>query len=505
MKKALLILISAMLALALLAGCITQDTGGQTNRQGSGDDQKQIITCRYVLPGSAPTDIDVVEPMINEAMQKAGVNVELKREYIPWEAWEQKTNMYLSTGEVFDLLNVMNDIIPISSYVSRGALADITDIMNQYGSNILATNPDIMMDAVKVNNRIYGIPAFWVEFSHSPEMTIRLDILRKYNLPVPKNMEELTETFEIVMSKWEGPEKPYIPIIGAQTTKFGLAQKGYDSWPFWVYDNFIYVNQHGMVANYFETEEFKQDCKWARLWYQKGLIHPDVLVFKSDQLNAQLDSGNWFIHAGTIGSIDNIKKNYPDIAVDDFAFLNFNPEKPNLRPYGTRNMNAVPKSSKNPEAGVMFINWLYANQENYDLYMYGREDIDYEKTGARTRKVLLKEGQSVPAYFADDWMIGNIKYLRTSETTPTATIEMLYTIDTTAVNSIAASFTYDASDVMAELANVRTEIQASIAPIACGVVDYETELPKALEKLKAAGMDKVINEYKTQFEAFRKK
>lgn len=466
---------------------------------------QEVIVCKYVLPGSQPVDYEVVEAMINSKMKEDGVGVELKRQYIPWDAWDQKVNIMLSTGEEFDLLNVMNDRTPVSSYVGKGALADITQFIDQYGDNIKKINPDIMMDAVKVNDKAYAIPAFWVEFSHSPEITIRTDILKEYNLSVPKSFEELTAAFETVMKNWKGDQKPYIPLTGSTVYDFGMAQKSYDSWPFWVYDQMFYVNQNdGTVKNFFETEEFKKDCQNARTWYEKGLINPDVLVFKSEQLNAQLDSGNWFVHPGTYGSsIDNIKKNYPNITVDDFEFLNFNPEKPNLRPYGTRNMNAVPITSKHPEVGVKFINWLYANQENYDLYMYGREGKDYNKKGERGREDIIDAAQNRPLYYADDWMIGNLTYSRQAGNSPTITNKMLFNIDEAAVNSIAGSFVFDATNVKAEIANVRTEMAASIAPIASGVLDYNKAFPAALEKLKKAGIEKVINEYKTQFDAFR--
>ncbi len=508
-KRIILLILITALGAALLTACFDTGVGSQgTTKSTAGntiESASEVITCKYVLPGDKPVEYEAVEEMINEKMLADGVGVKLQRQYIAWDAWDQKVNIMLSTGEEFDLLNVMNDVTPISFYVSKGALTDITEYMNQYGSAIKKVNPDIMIEAAKVKDRIYAIPAFWVEFSHSPEMTIRLDILKKYNLPVPKSFEELTETFQIVMEKWEGDRKPYIPLIGSKVYKFGLDHKSYDTWPFWVYDDIFYVNQNtSEVKCYFETEEFKQDCQNANDWYKKGLINPDVLVFKSEHLNSQLDSGDWFGHAGTYGnSIDNIKKNYPNITVDDFEFLNFFPNKPNLRPYGTRNMNAVPVTSKNPEAGVKFINWLYSNQDNYDLYLYGREGIDYIKKGDRKREDIIDLAKGRPLYFADDWMIGNLNFSRQAGNSPAATSKILFNVDETAVDSIAGGFVFDATSIQAELANVRTEIAAYMTPIACGVVEYDKAYPEAIEKLRAAGLEKVMNTYRTQFEAYK--
>lgn len=518
MKKVIALLIAFAMMGTLLAGCGSGKTSientstvkpaatAESTANAETTKPQEVVKCKYVLPGSKPVDYDKVETEINKKMLADGVGVELERQYIAWDAWDQKTNLMLSTGEEFDLLNVMNDKTPLAVYVSRGALADITSAIDQYGDNIKRLNPPIMMGSVTVNSKLYAVPAFWVEFANNPELTVRLDILKQFNISVPTTVEELTSAFETVMKNWKGKDKPYFSRIGKDAGPFNIAWKTYDTFPFNVIDKLFYVNQDGTVKAFPETEEFKKDSQLARSWYKKGLINPDVLVYKEEQQRSQLDSGNWVFHAGTFGNSveQTIKKNYPTITVDDFGFLNMAPEKPNLRPFGTRNMNAVPVTSKNPEAGVKFINWLYASQENYDLYMYGREGIDFKKIGDKNREDINDQAQNRPLYYADDWMIGNLAYLRPSLGAPTITNKVLFNIDKTAADSIAGNFAFDATNVKAELANVRTVMAANIAPIMSGVVDYDKAYPAALEKLKEAGLDKVMAEYKTQFEIYRK-
>lgn len=521
MKRIIVLIVAMAMSLTLFAGCGGKgNTQEDTTQEGANtttaaekteaeapeiaEVPQEKLICKFVLPGQASQDYGLVAPEINKKLAADGVGIELDRVYIPWDAWEQKVNIMLSTGEEFDLLNVMNDWIPLSTYVGRGALADITQIIDQYGENIKKLNPEIMMNSAKVNDKMYAVPAFWVEFSRGPELTIRKDLLRENNLEVPKNIDELTSAYETVMKNWKGKEKLYLPLIGSNATAFGLAWKSYDSWPFTVVDKIFYVNQNGDVKAFVETEEFKKDCQLARSWYQKKLINPDVLVFKVEQLNNQLSTGNWFAHCGTYGeAVENLQKNFPNITVDDFEFVTFNPEKPNLRPYGTRNLNAVPATSKNPEVGVKFINWLYANQDNYNLFMYGIEGTHYKKIGDKAREAIVDPALKMPRYVSDDWMIGNLEYLLPASNTPVATRNALFTIDETAVNSVAANFVFDATNVKAEIANVKTELQASIAPIVTGVLDYDKYYPAALDKLKKAGLDKVVAEYKLQFDAFR--
>lgn len=494
MKKALTLLLAVIMISGILAGCGSNNETSGTNK---------TVKCIYLVPGDEPTDLAIVQGLINDKMAADGVGVELEFKYIPWDAWDQKINIALSTNEKFDMFHVMNDRVSLASYASRGALADITEAVNQYGENIKKYNPDIMMKAGQVGEKQYGIPAYWVEFSINPQITIRKDIMREYGITeMPTTFEELTAAYEKVMKEWKGAQKPYVMLIGSTMSGLNLTAKTYDAWPFVNYEKMINVSQDGTIKNYFETEEFKQDCYNARTWYEKGLINPDVLVFTNDQLNAQLNSGDWFIHLGTYGnSIESIKKNYPDITVDDFGFIDLAPEKPNVRPYGTRNMQAIPLSSEHPEAGVKVVNWIYANQDNYDLFLYGREGVDFKKVEPRNREDIIDPAKNLPLYNFADWMIGSVEYLRPAIGSPTITNELLFNKDKTAVDGICAQFTFDAKNVQTQMADVQTQISAVIAPIASGIKDYDSNIEEALSLLKKAGADDIIKEFKTQFEA----
>lgn len=488
MRKLLALLLCALMTVGLCANLAAAE---------------EVVTLVYVIPGDEPQDLAGGLQAINDKLTADGVGIQLELRYYPWDAWDQRINIMLSTGEKFDLFHVMNDRVSLSNYASRGALADISPYLEEFGQNILDVCPEIMMKSGQVGGLQYAIPAYWMESALDPELTIRKDILDKLGLDVPTSFAELTETFEQVMAQWDGNQKPYIPIIGANSARFGLASMEYDEWPYVIYDKVFYVDQDGNVKNFFETEVFKRDCENARLWYEKGLISPDILTTTSDQLNNQLTSGDWFVFPGTVGDITQIANNYPDITVDDFISLTFAPEKTRVRPYGTRNMNAVPASSEHPEAAVKFFNWVYASQENYDLFVYGREGIDYEKVEPNSKLPLSDVATGTPPYYFSEWMAGNVKYLRLSVTAPKATNDLLYTVNTSAADGYASMFAFDASNVQTEYADVQTQILAVIAPIATGVQPYAENIDNALAMLKTAGIDKLMEEFQAQLEASR--
>lgn len=490
MKKVYALLLCMLLVIGMLPATLGLAAG------------EELLTCTYVVPGDEPQELAQVLELINAKLKEDGVGIQLILKYIPWDAWDAKLNIMLSTGDKFDLFHVMNDRVTIANYASRGALADITALIDEYGPNIKAACPEMMMRSGQVGSVQYAMPAYWFETALHPEITLRKDLMEKYGIDkVPETFEELTDAYVKVMTEWQGTTKPYLPWIGSTATSFEVDAKNYDSWPYQIYERMFYVNQDGTIKNFFETEEFKQDAYNARLWYEKGLINPDVLMFTPDQNTNQLNSGDWFVHFGTVGNVDVMKANYPDIQVDDFIWLEFAPEKPKIRPFGTRNMNAVPLSSEHPEVGVKFINWLYASQENYDLFLYGREGIDYRVVEPHNREPIINPIMNAELYSFADWMIGNVNYIRPGTTAPKATNDALYTRNETAVTGIASMFTFDASNVQTQMADVQTQISAVIAPIITGVVDYDSNIDEALDLLRKAGIDDLVAEFQRQYEA----
>lgn len=478
----------------LLFGCGKKEQNEEEPGTGALND---TVECLYVVPGEAPKDQGAGLAAINEKMAADGVGVTLKVEYIPWDSWDQKINSMLSTGEEFDLFQVMNDRVPLVDYVARGVLADISDEIRHYGGNIVKLNPETMMRSGQVNGIQYAIPAYWMESAVEPELFLRKDLMEKYGIEkVPETWEELTKAMETVIENWEGEEKPYLLLTGSNTSRFVYPEKTYEEWPFAVYDRIFYVDQEGNVENYFKTNAFKKDCLYAADWYRRGIIDPDCMTVTSEQADDQMQTGNYFL--GASDNIEVLREYYPDITVDDFVRVELAPDKPDIRSYGTRNMNAVPLSSRHPEAAVKVVNWIYESQENYDLFMYGREGIDYVKEEPHNRRVLMNDGDIVPGYSFADWMMGNIHYVRPSVTSPAEFTERIYTYNENAVEGYAAQFIFDAAPVQTEYANVMAVITEFINPMACGVKEYASNIDDVLEKLDRAGAQKLIDEFKRQ-------
>lgn len=484
MKKWVSLLCALVLTLSMLPAVMA-----------SADD---MVTVKYVIPGSEKDDTATVMEAVNAKLaQDLGIQVELVS--IPWDVWDQKLNLMLSTGEEFDLFHVMQDRVSFATYYSRGGLADLTDAIETYGSSIKSTIAQNVLDAAKIDGRYYCIPTFWCELGVEGSFTYRADVLEKYGLEVPTTPAELLDTLEEAISKWEGDETPYLPLLAnynPSSTHMTVLHSQYDSYPFNVVDGLFMVDQEGNVQSWVESEEFKADADWAHEAYERGLIDPDVLTTTEEQQIDKLQRGEFVFHLGTCDYYQDTVEYIPELKLDDIKVARLNSDKAAIRPWAFKNCNAVSSTSKHVNEAVQFINWLYSDQANFDLFFYGIEGVHYTTNDDGSINVLNSN------WSFSTWMAGNMTYQRYASTMLPAVKQAQYTVDETAVNSIAGGFFFDASTVQTEYSNVQTEMQAVITPIAMGVVSYEDGFESALQRLKDAGLDTVVAEYQRQFNAY---
>ena len=72
---------------------------------------EELTTVVYVVPGDEPKDLAGGVQAINNKLKADGTGVQLEFRYYPWDAWDQKINIMLSTGEKFDLFQVIRSKI----------------------------------------------------------------------------------------------------------------------------------------------------------------------------------------------------------------------------------------------------------------------------------------------------------------------------------------------------------------------------------------------------------
>ena len=102
------------------------------------------------------------------------------------------------------------------------------------------------------------------------------------------------------------------------------------------------------------------------------------------------------------------------------------------------------------------------------------------------------------------WMFGNEFLTKVWQGNPTDIWEQMKKFNSSAVISKAAGFTYDPTPIKTEIAALTGVWTQYKLGLESGTVDPDKTYPEFLQKLKAAGIDKVIAVKQKQLDAWAK-
>lgn len=485
----------------LLAGCSGGNKNAQVNGGGEeGEGAAEKLPVRYLLPGNEPEGLDEVVKAINEKLEADGLNLVYEPTYIAWDAWDQKTNLMMSTGEEFELIAIMHDTKGPNVLAGNGGIIPINDLLDEYGPALKDTIPDWAWESVKTDGKIITIPNFWIDVAMNEGMiTFRVDMLEKFGLQPPKTPEELLHVAEVFQQNWPQDNKDvYIKVLEEPANHLHTT---YETYPFAVVDTLIYVNQEGEVKSWLETEEFKKDIQFMNEAYKRGLIMKDILTAPAEVINQEELAGRYLFRPGDVGINDAVRETFPGARNDAF-YMN---DTIKFRANALRNSNGVSATSPHPEAGIQFLNWVFSDQANFDLVQSGIEGVHWKNTGDNKKDILATTDNGAPVYELANWLLGQVEFNRYPSSIEGERLKRRTTVAEDAVNSVTIGFNFDPTNVASEYANSIAELKTSIYPLMYGVVDYETGFATALQNMKAARMDAVVAEYDKQFQEWRSK
>ncbi|MBN2980301.1 MULTISPECIES: extracellular solute-binding protein [Cohnella] len=291
-KKLLLSLAAFTLAGAALAGC-SGNNGGAAGNSSAGGSSAQPGSSQQA--GAAPTEIKAMtilfgDPPVTEGNKakedlEKRANVKLDISFVPSEAYKDKLSVAVSAGDSYDLLLMEGGKDDkFVNLVQMGAFHDLTPYLENT-ENIKLIDEKVWNN-VRVEGKVYGIPRpRGLYGGGEASFLIRKDWLDKYNLAVPKTLDELTHALEVFKENdpagggktvplalfgAEGASAPG-PFAGTLPIKFALGMP-YD----WAVEN-------GQAVRDAETPEQKAYLDWLREAWSKGLIDKDAPVLKNQQ------------------------------------------------------------------------------------------------------------------------------------------------------------------------------------------------------------------------------
>ncbi|MBO9605387.1 MAG: ABC transporter substrate-binding protein [Paenibacillaceae bacterium] len=443
----------------------------------------------YLLATGPQADTELVEAEVNKIIQPK-INATLKMHLITSSEYDTKMTALLATGEKVDLMFTSNGNMNYSNLVAKGGLVDLTDKLDKLAPDAKKLLADGFLEASAIKGRTYTLAAYkekgsWLGF------TANKTLVDKYKIDITKinSLEDMEPYLKTIKDNEPG----ITPLFAVGASRIPNVNARY-LWNVSPVQSIV-LNQEG-TAYTLELDEpaYMSTLKTLNKYYQAGYIRKDAPVLKATN-----DDKSSVLF--TFGQL----KPYVDVQVSNlfgkpFIFQHFG------KPITTTNdlvgsMMGIPTNSKNPDRVLMFYNMMYTDEKLINLVGRGIEGKHYVKTGdKRIDYAPATEGGKKSGYNPNTtWMYGNqyLTYLMPGE--PDDIWDQFKKFNAESEIVVNLGFNFDSSELKTEVAAIKN-VETEFRPILeTGSVNPDEYVPKFKEKLKAAGIDKVMQEMNKQY------
>ncbi len=515
MKKMISMLLATMLTLSMLAGC---GNGGKTEsntNSGNGtaketaketaknteveapSDNLDPVTLHFIFFGDKKSATDDVWKAIADYTRDT-LNCDYDVQFIAGSDYSDKLLVKAAAGDAWDL-NFDSDWTCYYSMINKDAYMNLDELLPQYAPDLYKVYQEKgVLEAAKNKGHIVALP-WTMSMNNRNFLQWRGDLAEAAGITVDKNS----------LKDYAGVDKFLYELKAAYPDKYIIenaeflgTQEGY------------YDLGHGLVFKLDdpackvvakeEIASFKTSCEYAEKWQKDGLIWKDVLTDQLDH-NVLIDQGKLITKWGTHEFC-----NQNRAWADEGAYWDFTEVYPeglfaNRTPLS--NAICIPDSSENPERTLMFLNMLETDQTLYDMVHYGVVGLTYELDGeAAVFPAGMDASNSNYMEWGGRWGIWKPQFMR-----PDASYsEGFWEREAEFASSKSANvvspldgFSFDSTEVKTELAQRDQIYNDAWKLLAVGQSGgYEKALEKLRDDSQKAGMDKLIEEYQKQVDAF---
>lgn len=475
-KKLSLFLILLVSAALFLVAC-----GGNNSKQNVDEDGAYVI--KWYTIGTPQKDTDKVFEEVNK-YTKEKINAVIDFTQIDWGDYNQKLQVMISSGEQFDLAYV--DGGNYYSYAQKGAFKELDDLLETHGKELKEIlNPDLV-EGIRVNGKIYGIPAN-KEVARQTVYTFNKRLVEKYDFDIEsvKTLEDLEPMLQVIKEN-----EPNITPIATWKALLPFDFIITEDLPF----AFRLDGDTETVINPFEQEETMEIYKTMHKYYKAGYIEPDAATSKNTW---PMDLENWFVRTGGY-------QPYADLLWTrsaGYEVVSVPAEQPiitNISVSGS--IQAISATSQNPEKVMEFLNLLNTDPYLRNLVDKGIEGVHYEKNEDGTIRDLPAR---IERYNMPSYSLGNHFILYLYEDDPQDKWEKFQEFNESAIVAPGLGFHFNSDPVRSEIAAISNVSNEFYPALATGSVDPEVYLPRFNEKLKDAGLEKVMAEIQKQFDEWK--
>jgi putative aldouronate transport system substrate-binding protein len=309
--KSLSLMLSAVVAMSVVAGCGQADNGGSnggtTNGQASGGTDN---TNENTKPAPAKISImatlhtpEVPDPTI-EKMIEEQTNTELEINWVPDGSYNEKLNASFATGTLPQAVFAGNQasFVLLRDAIRNGQFWEIGPLLKDY-PNLQKLNPDVLKNTT-VEGKLYSI---YQERPLSRQgMIYRKDWADNLGLQAPTTIDELYNMLKAFKEK--DPDKNGKNDTIGLTDRSDLVYGAFKTVSSYFGTPNGWGEKDGKLAPDFTFPEYMETMKWFKKLHQEGLINKDFPVTsKTDQQNLFV-TGNAGVYIGAMGDVGSLNK-----------------------------------------------------------------------------------------------------------------------------------------------------------------------------------------------------
>lgn len=468
---------------------------------GSAQSNLPPVTLSFYYPGpGVPADLKLIQEAAS-AITKQKINATIELNPIEWGSWAPKMDLMMNSGQSCDVVfTSFWTGTGFARYAASGALQPLDALLPQYAPKTLARYTKETWRAAQVGGKTYAV----IHYSGYPAYTgvrVLSSLARKYNLKLSdiRKFADLTP-FLAAVKKGE----PGIVPLDPRNSAFSTEVAGFDP----VIDPLAirYNDKSLKVFNMYDSAAFKEAAALARRWYQAGFVPTDAV--SDDDAEAAYKAGKYAVSLRDFNPFTSVevKKQYGFEIVGKSLSPLFKTTNGI-----TNTMNAVCRSSKNPERALMFLELVQTDRQLFNTLANGIEGKHWVFADKANGEIKFPDGvtaQNSGYNPGTPWAFGGNHdldlYQPLSTPADRAALTLARRTTARAKASEALGFVLNPDSIKTELAQISAIVKQYADPIKKGLVDPATAIPDLNSRLAQAGLSKVSAEVQRQLNEWNK-
>ena len=476
---------------------------------GKGYDLAETETIVLYVLGDEPKDMEKVLEEANSKYLLPNLNSNLEIKFLNWSDYQTKYSLVLAGGENVDLIYTASWCY-YNEEAAKGAFKEMDmDFVQTYLPYSFEQQPEVSWEQAKIGDKLFAVPKGNASFSNYDFIVARKDLIDKYQLTEPEDWDSF-KVFLKELAKVQSETGVVALNTNAnrnQTLEPYLQAKGYDYFtegfdyfynagneeelPAW--DSVLYLYTSDLYLDYAEEmAELAADGVWSK-----------------DAINDTNDATAYFENgtSGCIGwnfSAVDAGEKLEKAGLGTFSVYDVSPDIHMARSRYNGDMIAIATNSKHPERAALVLDYMKSDVDLNRTLLGGIRGEHWDLNEDGQRMVLEAAGNY--SWNSWGWALN-----RADEPVMAGTDERRLaisdSIDSRELFAEVAGFTFDSSSVAAELSVVNSIVDEYEYSFSLGIYGDNTEAKfnEFKGKLEAAGLDKVTEAMKTQYEAFAAK